>query len=161
MVRDSHHHHNPPGVLPGVWGPLLWRILHTISFAPVEDVLAKKEHVESLFDVLLRILPCQTCRTSYAHVVTKLPCLTQSMGHGQLSTWVYHLHKLVNDKLGAPTPPFKTVAARFAVRPVQWTPADVWDLVALLGLNSVPHNHTALLVPVSYTHLTLPTKRIV
>ena len=128
------------GVSTFVWGPLLWRILHTISFAPN----VHPHDVIGFMDTLQSILPCVHCRESYVTFMAEPPFLADALQTSNLAFWMYTLHERVNTKLSRPTPPFESVQKRHAVRPVQWTPVDVWDLIALLGFNYTSEKGAAI-----------------
>lgn len=124
------------GVSTFVWGPLLWRILHTISFADPDHLRRHADAVIAFLTSLKHILPCSYCRDSYTTYMDQLPALSTTIQNSGLSRWMYDLHNLVNAKLGILNPPsFDLVEKRYMVRPVQWSPMDVWDLLALLGFN--------------------------
>lgn len=55
---------------------------------------------------------------------------------------MYDLHSKVNAKLEVKDPEYSRVQKRFTIRPKQWCPQDVWDLIALFGINySVEKSH--------------------
>ncbi len=123
------------GVSTCVWGPPLWRILHTISFAPTQQLRAHANVVVRFMLNLSDVLPCKWCRLSYAQFMGEMPDLRATIEMGGIARWMFDLHARVNAKLNAPTPKFESIAKRFIVRPVQWMPADVWDIISLFGLN--------------------------
>jgi len=67
-----------------------------------------------------------------------MPPLESTLAAGELAPWMFELHARVSKKLGAPTPKFASIEKRFIVRPVQWSPPDVWDTISLFGLNFTP-----------------------
>lgn len=127
-----------PGVSTSVWGPPLWRILHTIAFAHPEQLRANAHELIHFLSNLSHILPCKWCRDSYSQFLRQLPPLHQTITDGRMGRWMYDLHAMVNSKLGASTPKFESIVKRFTVRPVQWSPSDVWDTISLFGLNFTP-----------------------
>jgi hypothetical protein len=131
------------GVSTTVWGPPLWRILHTISFAQPDALRHAAPAVLRFLTNLARVLPCKWCRDSYAEFLSDMPDLRATIQNGQLAPWMYNLHARVNNKLGVSTPKFEAIAKRFKVRPVQWMASDVWDTISLFGLNFTPHNRDA------------------
>jgi len=127
-----------------VWGPPLWRILHTISFAPESQVRHAHEHIIRFLNVLGEVLPCKWCRISYKQFIQDdLPPLAETIQSNGLARWMFDLHALVNRKLGAHTPKFESIVKRFEVRPIQWSASDVWDTISLLGLNFTPEKQNA------------------
>ena len=126
------------GVSTAIWGPPLWRILHTIAFVHPDTLRAEAATVVLFLNNLAHVLPCKWCRTSYAQILRRLPSLETTLADGRLARWMYDLHTQVNTKLGAVTPKYDAVVKRFIVRPLQWSPADVWDTISLFGLNFTP-----------------------
>lgn len=81
-----------------IWGPSLWRILHTVAFVPDSEV------AERLVRVLKKTLPCSFCRESFGGFVRQLDEKYQLdvrdvVSQGKLYQWMYDIHELVNDKL--------------------------------------------------------------
>ena len=51
------------GMLTSVWGPVMWHMLHTISFNyPVNPTEKDKKNYYKFFKGLSNILPCGKCR---------------------------------------------------------------------------------------------------
>lgn len=94
-----------------------------------------KTSVMTFLNSLGGVLPCVYCRNSYVQFVSELPDLETTLREGKLARWMYDLHAKVNRKLGALTPEFARVEKRYTMRPVQWCPRDVWDMVTLFGMN--------------------------
>lgn len=113
----------------------MWKVLHSLSFAPPSRIRARKQQVIEFLECLKDVLPCVYCRNSYTVFLSELPDISGVIDNGQLDRWMFDLHSKVNSKLGVPDPEFERVKKRFAIRAVQWCPADVWDLIALFGLN--------------------------
>ncbi len=134
------------GVNTCVFGPPLWRILHTVSFAPPEQLRAHSHAVRRFLENLQHVLPCKWCRISYAEFLEDMPPLHATIAAGNLARWMFDLHARVNAKLDASTPKFESIVKRFTVRPVQWTPSDVWDILSLFGLNFTPAKRAAYAV---------------
>ena len=116
----------------------MWKVLHTVSFAPHKILRKNKEAVVRFLTCLKDVLPCVYCRDSYAGFLQDMPDVGVVIDRGQLSEWMYTLHSKVNSKLGVKDPEFSRVQKRFTIRPVQWCPGDAWDLVALFGFNYTP-----------------------
>jgi hypothetical protein len=118
-----------------IWGPSTWKILHTLSFAPPHLLKAHQPHILGFMDSLKDVLPCVYCRTSYEAFLTQMPDLGATIQNEQFPRWMFDLHSKVNSKLGVKDPEFPRVQKRFTIRPKQWCPGDVWDLIALFGIN--------------------------
>ena len=113
-----------------LWGPPLWRILHTVSFAPPltattekkqekqekhkkhekhekqdeEKQDEEKRYKRALHLLLLslqRVLPCAFCRDSYVDFYHQLPHIPYLQKQDDIVHWVYDMHNLVNKKLNS------------------------------------------------------------
>lgn len=116
----------------------MWKLLHSISFAHPDTIRAHKQDVVRFLHCLKDVLPCVYCRDSYAAFLRQLPDVGLVIDRGGMARWMFELHSKVNSKLGVKDPEFERVQKRFAIRPVQWCPGDVWDLIALFGINYTP-----------------------
>ena len=105
----------PTIIDPVIWGPPLWRLLHT---------LAELRHTDTdwphLLTTLRSCLPCPDCTNHYNAWIDRHPT------NGDMKAWVLALHNDVNRRNGV----------------IQWTPDMVsasvssvrrTDLIALLG----------------------------
>lgn len=113
----------------------MWKVLHSVAAAPPALLRANSAVLITFLRCLKQVLPCVYCRDSYANFLTELPDLQQTVEQGRLFEWMFRLHSKVNQKLKVPDPEFERVQKRYAIRPVQWCANDVWDLVALFGIN--------------------------
>lgn len=91
---------------PRVWGPPLWKRLHTITFkyperidmSDVDDV-AIRNKVRKIFEELRKTIPCKACRYSYRKFFKRDGVEKYLGGRDGLSRWLYRLHNKVNGKL--------------------------------------------------------------
>jgi len=91
---------------PKVWGPVLWKKLHTVTFKyPAyidpknpEDV-ALKNRVRKMFMDLRSAIPCKKCRVSYRSYIKQYPIEPHLNSQDALSKWLYDIHNMVNAKL--------------------------------------------------------------
>jgi len=118
-----------------IWGPPTWKLLHTLSFADPDLLIRHKSSVINFLTSLRHVLPCVYCRDSYEDFMKELPDLDVVIQEKSLARWMYDMHAKVNAKLGGLTPEFERVQKRFIMRPIQWCPRDVWDMVTLIGMN--------------------------
>src|SRR3989344_2954166 len=123
------------GVRVNIWGPPLWKLLHTISFSSPHYIKTHSSNVVLFIENFKHLLPCKACRESFSVFLAQLPPLQEAIETGELALWMYNLHKKVNDKLGLPTPSFEKIVQRYVVRPVQWSSHDIWDVICSFGLN--------------------------
>jgi hypothetical protein len=121
-----------------IWGPPMWKVLHTLSFAHPNKLRMHKRVVVRFLHSLQEVLPCVYCRNSYASFLREMPDLGEVIDRGEMSRWMFELHSRVNAKLGVKDPEFSRVQKRYTIRPIQWCPGDVWDMVALFGINYTP-----------------------
>ena len=126
-----------------IWGPSLWKMLHSVSFADPGVLRAHKQHLLDFMDSLGDTLPCVYCRDSYKTFLTQLPDLGDTIDTGELSGWMYSLHSMVNSKLGVKDPTFERVKKRYTIRPMQWCVGDLWETIALFGINYTPQKSEA------------------
>lgn len=91
---------------PKIWGPPLWKILHTITFKyPRKITLTNPKDVETrdkikkIFTELKKTIPCEQCRESYTHFFNQLPITPYLTGRDKLTYWLYKIHNKVNAKL--------------------------------------------------------------
>ena len=91
---------------PKVWGPPLWKKLHTITFDYPEHIdennpqdVAIKKGVRQLFLELRSAIPCKECRTSYRRFIKQFPVEPHLHSRDSLSRWLYDIHNMVNAKL--------------------------------------------------------------
>lgn len=98
---------SPNGFQTAVWGPLLWTVMHMISFNfPVKPTLKQKKEYMTFFESLADVLPCGSCRKSYSNFIYNDPNIKINLGRFKdretLGKWVFDLHNKVNKKLGYP-----------------------------------------------------------
>lgn len=91
---------------PRVWGPILWKKLHTITFKYPKVINPKnpddvrlKKRVRKLFMDLKNTIPCKACRESYRRYIQELPIDGNLNSREKLSFWLYRIHNKVNAKL--------------------------------------------------------------
>lgn len=146
-----------------IWGPPKWRMLHTLSFSPGASVPANATKVTQFLECLQHVLPCIYCRESYGRFYAELQDefgpTAQVATSKRFPLWMYTLHDKVNHKLDLQTTEeavdkagaristgadsicrkrqltFECLKKRFYVRPVQYTAADLWDVLLIFMLN--------------------------
>jgi hypothetical protein len=91
---------------PKIWGPILWRKLHTITFKYPNVIDTKnpsdmkiQKRVRKLFMDLKSTIPCKACRDSYRKYIQELPIDDNLDSREKLSYWLYIIHNKVNAKL--------------------------------------------------------------
>lgn len=92
------------GLLPKIWGPPTWKSLHSITFAyPNNPTKEDKKHYRIFFEMLAYVLPCKSCRMSYAEFIkTDETKITNEVfkNRRNLTKWLYDVHERVNKKIG-------------------------------------------------------------
>ena len=139
-----------------IWGPPLWRILHTLAHASPND-----PRVGTWLTTLCDSLPCSFCRSSYSRYLDEMEqkhgLLVTVVKERRLERWMYDLHELVNDKLDhqhfkkvlepvfhelgcdvecdSRRISFECVRKRYTITPVAFCDQDVWSVLAIFALN--------------------------
>lgn len=91
-----------------MWGPALWRVMHSVSFNyPLEPTVTDKKHYRTFFESLAHVIPCPACATHYREYFEKNPIALEN--RNSLALWVYDLHNHVTAS--------KPVAERRAGKP--------------------------------------------
>ena len=87
-----------------IWGPSLWRVLHTMAFHCGGD----DERAEFLvfLGCLKTLIPCEDCREHYAAYVR----MNDPEEASNLAVWTVMLHNAVNVRLKKPTISFEEAA---------------------------------------------------
>ena len=105
MIIDNNNINNKGnGLLPLIWGPHLWKILHCMTFAyPINPTREDKENYKNFFIYLQYTIPCKSCGKSYGEFIKNGPLeLTEEVlkNRETLTRWMYDLHNAINKKLG-------------------------------------------------------------
>ena len=81
------------------WGRSGWIFLHAVadSCPQVFDEVDSQNYA-NFFNSIASVLPCESCRTSFAQIVAAFPC--QAKSRHELVQWLHHVHNLVNMELG-------------------------------------------------------------
>ena len=89
------------GMLTSVWGPVMWHMLHTISFNyPVKPTDEQIKDYYRFFKKLKKILPCGTCRDNLSKNYKSLEFGKHYFKNREtLSKFVYNLHETLNKML--------------------------------------------------------------
>ena len=120
----------------------MWKILHTVAFSDIDQIRSNKAHIIDFLGCLHEVLPCVYCRESFKIFMTQMPDVGETIDNGTLDRWMYDMHSRVNQKLGVNDPEYERVKKRYTIRPLQWCPGDVWDLIALFGINYTPERQS-------------------
>ena len=94
-----------------IWGPAgAWPFLHMISLNyPVEPTTIDKRQYLAFFQSLQWVLPCKSCRESYAKFITAKGKPTQltsktMQNRETVARWMYEVHCAVSKRIGKQTP---------------------------------------------------------
>lgn len=82
-------------VNPTIWGPVAWRIFHSLAALP----RVKVGDLRNMLNVIAPILPCTTCSIHLQHILT-LPVPADQQRSGRL--FMFWIHNVVNDQLSKP-----------------------------------------------------------
>lgn len=115
MIFNKKQYNSDYGMITYVWGPLMWHILHIISFNyPVEPEEYNKKNgfkkgfIQNCYyffiSLLLYILPCSACRINLHDNLNKLKFKKDKhkifKNRHNFSFFIYELHEIVNTMLG-------------------------------------------------------------
>jgi hypothetical protein len=95
-------HHSSNGFVSTVWGPVLWFLLHVLSFAyPVEPSTFDRECMGGILVHLRDVLPCGACRQNIRQTLARLrPNWDRVLSsRDAVSRFVWELHGAVNRTL--------------------------------------------------------------
>lgn len=89
---------------PAIWGPNLWRSLHSITFAyPNNPTNNIKQSTLSFFSTLGQLLPCEKCRLNYSQHLRTHPLTDHVLSSRDLlMNWLIDIHNEINMLLGKP-----------------------------------------------------------
>lgn len=95
---------NINNISPTVWGPHGWKFMHYITFTyPVNPTLDEKEYYRNFFEIVGKVLPCQTCRINYERHLQKHPLTDYALSTKKnLIEWLVNIHNEVNILNGKP-----------------------------------------------------------
>uniref|UniRef100_A0A6C0BN35 thiol oxidase n=1 Tax=viral metagenome TaxID=1070528 RepID=A0A6C0BN35_9ZZZZ len=105
-----------PNALSGldirVWGPALWKTLHTISFTYPKQPSAEDKHwYRTFYESLAHVLPCVKCRSHWAQLLRDFPIRLDS--RQALSEWVVEAHNQVNERSKKPRKEYAEVLEEY------------------------------------------------
>ena len=90
-------------MLPAIWGPHLWFVMHVISFEyPQQPSEYDKRIYHDFYTSLKDVIPCQDCRKHYREFITRYPITPHLDTRDGLIKWVIQVHNFVNDHWGKP-----------------------------------------------------------
>jgi hypothetical protein len=121
-----------------VWGPSLWRTLHSIAFSISydHDSFEKRKQFFDLIESLRTLLPCEECRLHFEAYVNE----NKPQKASDLAYWTFELHNSVNKRLGKPQYSFDDVSKLYLNKDAQCTmdcamkKKDEDNTVLVLGL---------------------------
>jgi hypothetical protein len=111
-----------------VWGPAMWRALHTVSFTP-----DRGGHLR-FFEALPDALPCPACGLHLKEIYERLPIDVSSVP--ACSEWLWRVHNEVNASLAKnPGYSYADLVRDYTVGvpPVPQRTNRIWVVFALLG----------------------------
>jgi len=130
------------GMLPAVWGPMVWRCFHKMAFLfdemPRSAALEDARNTFQLFLLLMAwLLPCSDCRASYTAFLDEMaPAMTDAFRKQGVGRLIFELHNLVNSKLGVPQFKMYDIARRrAAVWPMEAFVEEFFSVLFIIVLN--------------------------
>jgi hypothetical protein len=100
------------------WGPLLWKILHTLAekAGKQSDAMMQADEMRGwplLLKTFVAILPCEECRNHATTYIQEHPFeapASYPAWNLYVRTYFYTFHEEVNARLGKPSVPFSSLA---------------------------------------------------
>jgi len=90
-------------MLPSIWGPHLWFIMHIISFEyPQQPSEYDKRIYHDFYTSLKDVIPCSDCKKHYRDFITQYPITPHLDTRSSLIKWVIQVHNFVNKSIGKP-----------------------------------------------------------
>lgn len=85
---------------PNIWGPGAWTFLHSITLNyPKEPTQYQKKIYSDFFNLLGKILPCQSCNNHYIKLNNELPVQFNLNSRENLVRWLFEIHNKINESL--------------------------------------------------------------
>jgi len=81
-----------------LWGPKLWSYIHMTTFRLLSETLPP-ETLNEWYDLVLKMIPCTTCQTSFWYAIRKVKGYTQPL----LFNYFVDYHNKINSLLGKTT----------------------------------------------------------
>lgn len=113
------------------WGPLLWKLLHALSYRTTNDISQLrllKIKWKFLFDTLPLIIPCLDCRD---HVIDYIKTnrihwqsITTIVQLGEMREWFFNFHNAVNTRLGKSIFPHEDLIPTYSTLDLRATLTD-------------------------------------
>ena len=96
------------------WGPHAWFFLHSVTFYyPDKPSKKDKENINTFFNSVGYVLPCEHCRTHYQSHLKKFPIDSNNNSKYDLTNWLIHVHNEVNESTGKPTMTYSEVIKHY------------------------------------------------
>lgn len=101
QTAEMNVYNSADGMLTSTWGPMMWLILHMISFNyPVEPTQQQKKWYKLFVTSLTWTLPCGACRRNLRKNLRAFPLLARHLKtRATFSRYIYDLHNKVNEML--------------------------------------------------------------
>ena len=79
-----------------VWGPSMWRVLHSLSFSISEENEKDRKKFLDFLESLRTLLPCEDCRLHFSQYLEE----HNPQKAENLAVWTFDFHNAVNERLG-------------------------------------------------------------
>lgn len=91
-------YNNKNGILTWVWGPVMWHLLHSMSFMyPETPSKQDKESHRDFIYSLRYVLPCGKCRENFTNNIDDLPLKVSDLkDRAAFSKWMFDFHNVIN-----------------------------------------------------------------
>lgn len=105
-LQTDQKYNSGNGFLTQIWGPMLWSVLHMISFNyPVKPTKQEQNEYYVFVTSLQHVLPCGACRKNLTTNIKNIGLIKKRdfKNRESFSRWMYSLHNEVNKMLGKST----------------------------------------------------------
>jgi hypothetical protein len=104
------------------WGPILWRILHTLAerAGTIQNIYLQADERRAwplLVKALVPMIPCPFCRDHLQTYLSQHPFEVPLQSydlHEYVRRWFYDLHESVNQRLEKPSFPYEDLVKTYA-----------------------------------------------
>jgi hypothetical protein len=87
------------------WGPLCWRMLHTISYSSsrIINKESQNDYYKFFVTVLPEIIPCEKCRIHWKENISNPKYLPRVQNRNSMINWLINVHNFINTNHKKPT----------------------------------------------------------
>lgn len=76
------------------WGPILWKIIHTIAFNSPENI-SQNDYI-NFYKSIENIIPCSICKQEYSNKLRIFPLINYFKSKREIEEWSIKIHNSIN-----------------------------------------------------------------